>query len=167
MGKTLDGYPTWNQRHDPDASGKEDAFSTTDCGEECCSIVLYALLRVYTTESQVRAAMPGHQDHGETTAADIDLYLSKAGLYPLLSEQPAELLKSALKGSVDAGMPSICLGYYVDTTILHWVVVIGYGNDHVIYVDPWYGDMLCSGWSVFLAHSTGTRIEVGKRSQRM
>lgn len=165
MGVLLDGFPTWSQNADPDPSGFADPFAATDCGEECCSIVLFAQMHTYTTAGQVRRAMPGHEKQGETTADDIAHYLEEAGLFPMSLHRNSAQLKSFLKYSLDRDMPSIVLGNFISPTVLHWVVVIGYGDDHCLYIDPWYGRLDAKHWKDFLALAEGDVVLSRTRDQ--
>lgn len=166
MGVMLDGYPTWSQNADPMPDGTSDPFAATDCGEECCSIVLYGQMRKYTTAGQIRQQIPGHAQRGETTAADLASYLTSEGLYPLVQQTKADGLKTLLKRSVANDMPCIALGHFLSPNVLHWVVVIGYGDDHCLYVDPWYGRLDAKHWSPFLSLCTGDVVQVGSRRER-
>lgn len=163
MGRVLDGFPTWSQNRDPNPDGSADPFASTSCGEECCSIVLYGLRREYTTAGQVRDAMPGHADHGETTAADLVGFLSRRGLFPLAQYVPGDGLKDLIRKGIDSTWPIIVLGNFVAPTVLHWVVVIGYGDDHALFIDPWYGRLEALHWSSFLAVCQDTVVTVMAR----
>lgn len=165
MGVVLDGFPTWSQNADPQSDGTQDPFATTMCGEECCSIVQMGQTMEYRTESQVRDAMPGHQGHGETTAADLAGYLESVGLYPLVQQRSAGSLKSFLKYALDRGMPCIVLGHFLSPNVLHWVVVIGYGDDHCLFIDPWYGRLDARHWRPFLGLCEGDVVVSRTRSQ--
>lgn len=157
-GLILDGYPTWNQNRDPKPDGSQDPFATTDCGEECCAILLYALKGEYLTETQVREAMPGHSDHGETTPLDLVTFLKTRFRDGSSFTLGKSTFKSYLKSLIRNGAPAISLGYYISPSRLHWVVVVGFGNDHVVCIDPWYGRMVAWHWSQFLAASVGTVV---------
>lgn len=165
MGVMLDGFPTWSQNADPEPNGQADPFAATDCGEECCSIVLYGQMKAYTTAGQVRRMMQGHSDHGETTSNDIAFFLENAGTYPLTQYKVGADLKAAIKRAVNAGSPVITLGHFLSPNVLHWVVVIGFGNDHVLYIDPWYGRLEARHWLPFLGLCAGQHVVSRTRSQ--
>lgn len=147
MGKTLDGFPTWCQLRDPLPSGVSDPFAAQDCGEESCSIVEYAFTGKYTTEEQVRHEMPGHESSAPTTGFDLVQYLRKVGVGSEVTQITAANLQAEVKLGVRLGRCAILLGNWVSASALHWVVAIGYGNDHMLYVDPWYGEMRAMHWA--------------------
>lgn len=160
MGKTLDGYPTWNQNADPDAKLGADPYAASDCGEECCAIVQYGSGKGYVSETQVRQAMPGHEMHGETSGDDIASYLSTVGVPASRIAISTNALEVSVKVGIAQGLPSILLGYWVSPTTLHWVVAIGYGNDHLIYLDPWDGRQKCLHWKAARLLYAGTLVQV-------
>lgn len=162
MGRTLDGYPTWSQNADPDPTQGADPFAVTDCGEECCSIIQFALGLGYTTETQVRERMPGHSGHGETSAADIADYLEGVGCRVLHLAAAGESLQMLVKAYISIGAPVVLLGNWVSPNVLHWVIAIGYGNDHLLYLDPWDGRMKAIHWSSARTLYKGSFIGVGK-----
>lgn len=161
MGLTLDGYPTWSQNADPDPTLGTDPYERTDCGEECCAIVQFGAGLGYVTETQVRDAMPGHGGHGETTGSDIATYLESIGLVAASIAIAPQILQLYIKKRVALGRPLILLGYWVVPTVLHWVVVIGYGNDHMFYIDVWDGRVKALHWKQVRALYFGTGVEIG------
>lgn len=166
MGKTLDGFPTWCQLRDPLPSGATDPFQAQDCGEECCSIVQYALTGVYTTEEQVRHAMPGHELVALTTGFDLVEYLKKVNVGAELTQLTSAQLQAEVKRSVGLEMAEILLGHWVSASALHWVVAIGYGNDHLLYIDPWYGEMRAMHWADAKARFDGQGVRTWQRAPK-
>lgn len=153
----------WSQNADPDANGFVDAYFTADCGEECCSIVQFALGRGYTHEADVRLAMPGHRDHGQTTGPDLAAYLQSVGLKAQYIGSGYSETREAVKHHIDRSRPCILLGYWLSKSILHWVVVIGHGNGHMLYIDPWDAQLKAIPWSRAGALYAGGYVVVDRR----
>lgn len=162
MGLTLDGYPTWNQNNDPDPTQGADPFASTDCGEECCAIVQYGLGQGYVTETQVRERMPDHQGRGETSGTDIANYLSGVGVRAQRLVVAPNNVEATIKASIGTRLPCIVLGRFVSPTVLHWVVAVGYGNDHLLYNDPWDGRMKAMHWLHVIALFAGEIVHVSR-----
>lgn len=166
MGLTLEGFPTWCQLRDPLPSGVSDPFATQDCGEECCSIVQYALTGTYTTEEQVRHAMPGHEMSALTSGFDLVTYLKSVGVGSELSQLPQDGLQAEVKLGIRLGRCAILLGYWVSVSALHWVIAIGFGNDHMLYIDPWYGEMRAMHWADARARFRGQVVRAWQRAPK-
>jgi ABC-type bacteriocin/lantibiotic exporter with double-glycine peptidase domain len=164
VGRILDGFPLWSQNADPGAGGIVDAYYTADCGEECCSIVQRALGAGYTTEGDIRRAMPGHKDHGETTGPDLVAYLQSAHIHATYKEGTPPAARAGIPLEIRRGSPCIALGYWLSSRILHWVVVIGYGNDHCFYIDPWDGQLKAVRWNRFMALSAGGYVVASRQN---
>lgn len=162
MGATLDGYPTWNQNSDPDPTQGADPFATTDCGEECCAIVQYGMGQGYVTETQVRERMPDHQGRGQTSGMDIAGYLNSVGVRAQRLVVAPNNLNMTIRMHVAARLPCILLGNFVSPTVLHWVVAVGYGNDHLLYNDPWDGRMKAMHWEHVKSLFAGEVVSVSR-----
>lgn len=160
MGKTLDNYPTWSQNADPSPDGPPDLFATTDCGWECCSIIIYGLTRVYTTEGTLRKEDSTAVDHGYTSPGQLVQCLTRHAITAQQLVVAPSRLKSLVKEYIDAGYPALALGHWIDPNILHWLVAVGYGNDHLLWLDVWSGKMVCSRWTWAEAFFAGSVVGV-------
>lgn len=165
MGLTLDNYPCWSQNADPDPDGQADPFASTDCGWEACSIVIRGRTGEYTAEGTLRRESGTHDDHGATIAGDLVTCLHRHGVMAVGLQVPFDTLRFSVKQAITKGVPVILLGRFVDPAVLHWIVAIGFGNDHLIYVDPWDGRMKCLRWGAVESLYAGALVRVASRDK--
>lgn len=117
----------------------------------------------YYTGSEISAAVirreiPGHGMRGETNAVELEGWLNGHGVRAQRHTVDHETVKTNIKTEIAEGRPSILLGYWVDITILHWVVAIGHGNDGLVVMDPWTGSMRVIRWRSFYQLVSGAWI---------
>lgn len=161
MGKLLDGFPYWSQLRDPSPSTHAlDPYATTDCGEECVSIVIKRETREYTWAGQLRLELgPGRTD-GRTDGVDLAHLLTK---HHVPAERHADKLAglhSTVITEVEHGRASILLGRWLIPTELHWVVAIGYGNGAMLCMEPWKGELVAYRWQVVHSLATGEVVQL-------
>lgn len=155
--------PTWDQLNDPWAGAGNDPYATQDCGEECVAEVLWYFRRETLSAFQIRAEMPGHANSGLTTSADLVSYLQRHGLTADAVEPSQRVLRAIIRAEVDAGRPSIVLGYYAGMAELHWITTRGVGDGRVGWNDPWHGLYRETSWAWFTAHYQGSVVRAGTR----
>lgn len=159
--------PTYNQLAD-DAVGDIEPLPArqTDCGEECVSMVLYALTGVYHPEGSLRRqlGLPGLD--GRTTAVQLRSLFGEFGI----SATPLSTsgrMRNVIRPAIAGGCPVLCLGRYVSPAVLHWVVCVDYGGGRVGFNDPWGGVLRYETWPWFQRASTGEYIQVDKKAPRV
>lgn len=160
MGKILDGYPYWTQQDDPDSTGRQDQFSTQDCGWEACSIVIKGLLGEVTNEGDLRREDPTAVSHGTTVGAQLVACLARHRVTAVRHTMFPLPARAAIKVGIDNGFPSVYLGFWVAPTVLHWIVCLGYGNDSLVYMDPWDGQLKAMRWNVVASKAFGEVVGV-------
>lgn len=114
----------------------------------------------YTSATEIRRAILGHGDHGETTAQDLAGVLIKYGVPADIKAGAFPALRQEIKARLDVGLPVIVLGYWWSPVILHWVVALGHGNDAMAYMDPWDGKMHVMRWRMVHSLAVGTIVRV-------
>lgn len=161
MGVILDHVPWWGQLRDmvPGTDGP-DRYAAQDCGEECVCMVVWQQKRLYLREDQVRAAIPGHADHGSTLPAELAAVLARWGIAAQSSRAAGTQYRERIKEDLRAGRPVIILGWWQGHEELHWVTACGYGNDALLYQDPWDGVMHVLPWAVVDSLATGDMVRV-------
>lgn len=146
--------PRWNQRiNDNPDDPNRDRFADTDCGEQSACMVTYSAQRVEIDEGLVRGFIhqqfPGQQQ-GFTTGEMLAWYLSSRHNNAPHAHVVSGNSMAAIKGELADGCLAIVLGsWYAGTE--HFVVARGYDDTHLIYNDPWVGEMRAVTWSDFLA----------------
>lgn len=159
MGRLLDGYPWWGQLKDPDpTTGLPDTAATTDCGEECFSIMLYGLRKRYTDAADLRRQLHKPPDDGRTTGRQLVQLGQLHGLSLCDVTRDQAGMKALIRGDVDRGYPVIVLGRWLLPTVLHWYLAIGYGNDALLAMDPWQGLLVARRWNVVASLASGEAV---------
>lgn len=151
--------PRWNQRiNDNPDDPSRDRFADTDCGEQSACMVTYSAQRVEIDEGLVRGFIhqqfPGQQQ-GLTDGNMLAWYLSSRHNNCPHAHVVSGNSMAAIKGELADGCLAIVLGSWYQGTE-HWVVARGYDDNHLIYNDPWVGEMRAVTWNDFL-----TRVDRG------
>lgn len=159
MGKTLDGYPWWSQNTDPDPrTGKPDIYAATDCGEETVSIWIAGRKKEYTDAADLRRALKGERSDGRTSGDDLAYLLGLHNLPATAVRAGIPDLHSSLRHEIDQGLPVAVLGNWILITELHWLLMVGYGNNALISMEPWRGALTAYRWDTVYSRATGDYV---------
>lgn len=104
---------------------------------------------------QLRAMLPQHTDHGETSAADLVYLMHLFGLRPVGLPVSKSAIQVRIQTSIDRGTPPIVLGYWLSTATLHWVLAVGASAAGVLVNDPWDGVRRQYDWSRLTSRYAG------------
>lgn len=159
MGKLLDGFPWWSQQFDPDPrTGRPDIFASTDCGEETVSIWIAGRTKKYTDAADLRRMLKGDRIDGRTTSEDLAYLLNEHGLPSAPVQAPVHNLRLSLRHEIDMGLPAAVLGNFLLPTELHWLLMVGYGNNAMIAMEPWWGKLTAYRWDTVYSVATGDYV---------
>lgn len=119
-------------------------YAPGDCGPAVLAMWLNFLGHTASVDDVSRATNKAQGFHF-TTVGDLNAAAVNWGLLLTWSKnrQAADLYRQ-----LDAGRPVIALVYYPALPVrydpkypwCHWVLVVGYGDDNIIYHDPYYKD---------------------------
>lgn len=158
--RTRASLPVWNQLNDPLPDGNQDAFSTSDCGEECVAEVVYGLRGVVVSAGAIRYMLGGALRTGLSTAADLVSVLRIDNIPSAgVSCGWADALPLLERQSV-AGQPSILLGTWLGGSALHWVVATTVADGVLHFNDPWGGSRRKMAYSDALPLYQGSLVLV-------
>lgn len=160
MGVLLDNVPWWSQLKDViPQTGQPDTFARSDCGEECVCMLLWYWQQKYLREDQVRSVIPGHAGHGETTGSDLAYALQWYNLEAQAMNIGAGKVREWAKAELTKERPVLVLGRWIDPSVLHWYLLLGFGNGAAVAMDPWSGEMKVLAWSVVQSLATGDVVQ--------
>lgn len=161
MGTLLDGYPWWSQLRDPSpVTHQTDPYATTDCGEECCSILIRGRTGEYTWAGGLRQELPDHSMTGRTDSSDLVQLLKNHSVYAERYTTVIGQLRDVVARDIEKGRPCILLGRWLVPTVLHWVLAIGYGNGALLAMEPWQGIVRAWSWHDVQSLATGDVVRL-------
>lgn len=106
----------------------------------------------------IRALIPGHSTHGETTATDLQDVLGLFHVAAVAMEVSDAYMRGHLAAYLTASHPVIVLGNWLDPHILHWVVAVGYGNGKLAFNEPFYGERRLEPWDWAIQRYAGDMV---------
>lgn len=161
MGRLLDGYPWWSQLRDPSpVTHLADVYATTDCGEECCSILIRGQTGEYTWAGGLRQELVPKRNSGITDGGDLVRLLANHQVHAERYRTVLSGLRDVVAGDIVRGLPSIVLGRWIAPSVLHWVLAIGYGNGAMLCMEPWQGILRAYSWHEVQSLATGDLVRV-------
>lgn len=137
-----------------------DDYSNSDCGPACVAMWLnYLRASVPVTVDDVSKATGLPVGYKYTIPGNL---ITAAAKWNLKLDRVINLSPAAIRAQIDAGNPSIILVHYgslekrwdANFTGGHYVIVVGYTDDTVIYNDPYWptdaGHNLEMRWPLFI-----------------
>ena len=131
----------WASQLGPDA-----AYSNSDCGPACVAMWLRWIGRAVNVD-QVSQATGLPKGYKYTVPANL---MAAAKTFGLMLERVLNVSVDDLCRAIDSGAPTIALVHYPSLPAEvrydhkfnsgHWVLVVGYTRDDVIYHDPYWPD---------------------------
>lgn len=131
--------PPWNQLNDPLPNGSQDAYSTSDCGEECVAEIVYATKGVQLSAGDVRFSIGGANRPGLTSGLDLVAALALSGIPAVTSALDGPSAWQAIGTAISTGHPVIMLGNWLGYPALHWCVATSLRGEVIHFNDPWGG----------------------------
>lgn len=147
LSRSLLSIPTWNQLRDPLPDGEQDAYSTTDCGEECAAMRIWYRTGIALPAGIIRQLIPGHGDRGETSPGELAQVMRTFGLKPVALARALDAIQPLLIKAIMAGIPPIILGYWDDPKVLHYVLGVDITTTGILVNDPWGGRRVELSWT--------------------
>jgi hypothetical protein len=152
--------PAWNQLADPLADGRADPQAYTDCGWECCAMVLHWCHGVTMPAGDVRMLVGGWQRPGLSDGPDLVKGLAAQNVSADLHTGTANELDVVLRRTIADGRPAIVLGHWITEAVLHWVAATAISRTGVVVHDPWGGHVHEIPWADFRALIAGQIVTV-------
>jgi len=153
-------YPTWNQLDDPGVGGVLPAGRYDECGEECCSIVIFGQHGVQTSADVLRTLIGGPARSPLTTAPDLVRILALNNVPASRELIDAAGTPAALQRITAAGGVAICLGTWVAAGVLHWILVTRADENGCGADDPWMGRRRVWNWENFRRAYAGDLVVI-------
>lgn len=124
-------------------------------------MALWKYLRKYTSAAELRRDLGKPSTDGRTAPPDLVHLAGKYGLAAKRDSWSGSLIRAELKAYIGAGAAGAVLGTWIDPSILHWVLAIGYGNGAMLAMEPWNGNLRAWPWSVVQSLATGDAVRLG------
>ncbi len=145
--------PQFGQNVNDNPGGYIDQAHASDCGEQCCAMVLYSTRGVEVPEEVIRAYIQGSPNsaYGNTNAGQLARYLSgpHCHLNAESDPRPYPHARDTIEAEISQGHLVIALGEWISPGYGHWMVFRGYAANGVRYNDPWFGNERGKSWSDF------------------
>lgn len=133
-------YPGYSQLTDPNPDGSTPDAATTDCGWECCAMVIRVCRGIEVEADYLRFLAHGPAGQGWSSGPDLVACLRHHHFANAHSSAlAAEPALVAVQDECASGRPVLALGNWLSADALHWVAVSAVGGGQVVYEDPWYG----------------------------
>lgn len=140
----------WMSQLGPDA-----AYSNSDCGPACLAMWLRSRAKAVTVD-QVSQATGLPRGYRYTLPGNL---ITAAHAFGLELARNTALTVDRLQKEIDAGRPVLCLVHYASLfkrydqnfKAGHWVLVIGYTEQSIIYHDPYWPDAAGAGVAIPIA----------------
>lgn len=126
--------------------GGQDAFSTSDCGEECAAMRIWYRTGIALPAGILRELIPGHSDHGETSPEELVILMRIFGLRPVTMPSTVDAVQGHIRDAIAKLIPPIVLGYWESRTVLHYVLGVAADDSYLTVNDPWGGKRSKLSW---------------------
>lgn len=156
-------YPRWNQLADPLPDGTLPAGRYDECGEECCSMLIYAQHGVPTPADYLRYELGGPGRPPLTTAADLVRILGLCNVPSSAELVGADQVAGRLQRVTAAPGAAIALGTWIAPGILHWILVTRADTAGCGANDPWGGRRRIWTWEEFRRAYAGELVVVTRQ----
>jgi hypothetical protein len=150
--------PVYNQLNDPLPNGEQDAYATSDCGEECAAEIIRACRGVVLSAGDIRYQLGGADRTGLTTGSDLVEALRLSDVPAHSASLDVASAWPAIAQSLAGGKPVALLVLWQNTSTLHWVVATDLRGGVLYYNDPWGGVRASCGKSAFAKIYQGVAV---------
>ena len=131
--------PLWCQTGGLLPDGRLDPQQYSDCGETCAAMVIAACRGVSVHPGDIRQQLGGNERSGLTSGSDLVQALAMNNVHSHLVSVDADHGWGELIACYGLAKPAIALGYWLNMSSLHWMLLIDKATGVLTFVDPWTG----------------------------
>lgn len=162
--KALLRMPHWSQLRDTMGFYGTDQNASLDCGEECCSLLVFSTRGIEVPAGYIRWLIGVPEGLG-TTGNDLAGYLRREGYHNARVRWPAsDAGWLAIGLHVREGRLCIMLGHWLSPDVGHWMVPLAQSRDTLLVSDPWSGAHRTVTRHFFTERFEGQIVEVQARA---
>ena len=131
--------PAWKQTGGLLPDGRRDPQEDNDCGETCVAMVVAAVRGVAVEPGAIRQALGGTNRSGLTTPEDLVLALADNHVVAHIERVDRRNGWMLLAACYGVAKPAIVLGYWLNLSCLHWMLLVDKSPGQFMFIDPWTG----------------------------
>ena len=138
---SLAWLPRWKQTGGLLPDGALDPQEDNDCGETCVAMVVAAVRGVVLAPGDIRQQLGGVGRSGLTSPEDLVRALALNHVSSHVEKMDTEHAWILNAGCYAIAKPNIALGYWLNMSCMHWMLLADKLPAQFVFVDPWTGSL--------------------------